>query len=396
MRLKKMNKQRLRYILPFGIIFVSVLVAAVIIMAKPDIEPETQNIKPLQVRVIPAIKKEVQMTVRSQGAVRAKTESEVVAQVSGVIQSISSSFVAGGFFKKGDMLIQLDARDYKYRYTQAQHKVSQAELALKLEEQQADIAKTEWTQMNEGAPPALVSREPQLAEARASLESAKAGLMQAQLDLDRTTIRASFAGRVKTKNADIGRYVTPGMSLARIYSIDVAEVRLPLPDKELKYLGLPFDFRNQKKSDTGPEVVLSGDFAGENRIWLGKLSHIEGEFDSRSRMIHTVARVINPYSEEFEAPLTVGMYVHAEIIGKKVDGLIEIPRVALRNQNQVLVVDNDNRIHFRDTEIFRIDGEVVYISGGIENNEMISVFQPKTVVDGMQVTPIRETEANEN
>jgi RND family efflux transporter MFP subunit len=387
-----MNKQKLRYILPLGIIVVSVLVAAVIIMAKPDIEQETQTLKPLQVRVMPAVKKEVQMTVKSQGSVRAKTESEIVAQVSGVIQSISPSFVAGGFFRQGDMLVQLDSRDYQYRYIQAQHKVSQAELALKLEEQQADIAKTEWVQMNESTPPALVSREPQLAEAQASLESAKAGLMQAQLDLDRTKIRAPFSGRVKSKNADIGRYVTPGMSLARVYSIDVAEVRLPLPDKDLKYLGLPFDFRNQADTKVGPEVILSGDFAGETREWIGKLSHIEGEFDSRSRMIHTVVRVSDPYGEQYEAPLTVGMYVHAEIIGNKVDGLIEIPRVAIRNQNQVLVVDDNNQIHFRNTEIFRIDGELVYISDGIKDNEMICISQPKTVVDGMKVTPIIETE----
>jgi hypothetical protein len=88
------------------------------------------------------------------------------------------------------------------------------------------------------------------------------------------------------------------------------------------------------------------------------------------------------------------MYVHAEIIGKKVDGLIEIPRVALRNQNQVLVVDQEDRIHFRNAEIFRIDGEKVYISDGIEENELICVSQPKTVVDGMQVTPIQESEVN--
>jgi multidrug efflux pump subunit AcrA (membrane-fusion protein) len=171
-----MNKQKLKYILPIGIIFISVLVAAVIIMAKPDIEPEALDIKALQVQVMPAVKKEVQMTVKSQGTVRAKTESEIVAQVSGVIKSISESFVAGGFFKKGDILVRLDDRDYKYRHTQAEHKVTQAELVLKLEEQQAEIARDEWTQMNEETPPpALVSREPQLAEASASLESAKAG-----------------------------------------------------------------------------------------------------------------------------------------------------------------------------------------------------------------------------
>ena len=388
-----MNKQKLKYILPLGIISISIILAVIIIMAKPDIEQEAQENKALQVRVTPAVKKEVQMTVISQGTVKAKTESEIVAQVSGVIKSISESFVAGGFFKKGDILVRLDDRDYVYRHTQARHKVTQAELVLKLEEQQAEIARDEWTQMNEGTPPpALVSREPQLAEARASLESAKAGLMQAQLDLERTKVRAPFSGRVKSKNVDIGRFVSPGMALARIYSIDVAEVRLPLPDKDLKYLSLPFDFRNQIKSNSGPEVILRGDFAGKKQEWIGSLSHIEGEFDSRSRMIHAVARVSDPYSEKNEAPLTVGMYVHAEIIGKRVSGLIELPRTAVRNQNQILIVDDENRIHFRNVEIFRIDGEVVYISDGIKDNEMICISQPKTVVDGMKVIPITETE----
>jgi len=357
-----MNKQKLKVILPFGIISISIILAVIIMLAKPDIEQGAQEIKALQVRVMPAVKKEVQMTVISQGTVRAKTESEIVAQVSGVIKSISESFVVGGFFKKGHILVRLDDRDYQYRLIQAKHKVTQAELVLKLEEQQAEIAYDEWIQMNEGMPPALVSREPQLAEARASLESAKAGLMQTQLDLERTKVRAPFSGRVKSKNVDIGRFVSPGMSLARIYS--------------------------------RPEVILSGDFAGNKQQWVGSLSHIEGEFDSRSRMIHVVARVADPYGDQNEAPLTVGMYVHAEIVGKKVSGLIEVPRTAIRNQNQLLIVDEENRIHFRNVEIFRIDGEVVYISDGIKNNEWICISQPKTVVDGMQVTPIRDSEVN--
>jgi hypothetical protein len=88
------------------------------------------------------------------------------------------------------------------------------------------------------------------------------------------------------------------------------------------------------------------------------------------------------------------MYVHAEIIGKKVNGLIEVPRAALRNQNQLLIVDAKNRLHFRDVDIFRIDGETIYIEGGIKDNEFICISQPKTVVGGMKVTPIRETEGN--
>lgn len=386
-----MESQKLKYLLPVAIILFSLFVAMIIIILKPEAEPEAQIIVPQQVHVMRAKMQDIRMIVKSQGTVRAKTESEIVAQVSGVIQSISPSFTAGGFFNKGDVLVRLDPRDYQYRYTQAQHKVTQAELALKLEEQQAEIAREQWLEMNEGTPPSLVSREPQLAEARASLESAKAGLLQAQLDLDRTKIRASFTGRVKIKNVDIGRYVTLGMSLARIYSIDAAEVRLPLPDKELKYLDLPLLNRFQQDRNNGPEVILHGNFAGVTQQWSGILTHIEGELDSRSRMIHAVARVDDPYNSENHAPLTVGMYVNAEIMGILVPDLVVVPRQVLRNQNQLLLVDKKNRIHFRNVEIYRIDGENVYISSGIKENELICLSQILTVVENMEVSPVEES-----
>ncbi len=111
-------------------------------------------------------------------------------------------------------------------------------------------------------------------------------------------------------------------------------------------------------------------------------------------MIHVVVRINDPYSDHNEAPLIVGMYVDAEIIGIKVGGLIEVPRAALRNQNQLLVVDEENRMHFREVDIYRIDGENIYIEGGIKDNEWICISQPKTVVDGMKVTPITESEEN--
>ena len=70
-----MNKQKLKYILPFGIILISIILAVIIFMAKADIKPEAQEIKALQVQVMSAVRKEVQLTVKSQGTVRAKTES---------------------------------------------------------------------------------------------------------------------------------------------------------------------------------------------------------------------------------------------------------------------------------------------------------------------------------
>jgi len=281
-------------------------------------------------------------------------------------------------------LVSLDSRDYEYRLTQAKHQVAQAELALKMEEQQAEIAVQEWKHMNQGAPPALVSRQPQMAEAQTALESARASLAQASLDLERTHLTAPFAGRVRAKNVDIGRYITPGMSLATIYSTDIAEVRLPLPDQDLAYLDMPFDARPSAKTDA--PVILSAEFAGGLHEWHGRLTHFEGEVDPRSRMIYAVARIDNPYSLKNESPLTVGLFVKAQIIGKKVDDLIVLPRVAFREKDKVLVVDKQSRLYLRPVRVYRSEQDNVYVSAGLDDGELVCLSQPKTVIDGMAVT----------
>jgi RND family efflux transporter MFP subunit len=381
--------KNLKYILPFAVLLVSIVIAVVIVKSKKQIVPQAPEIVLQQLRVIKAKKETFQLTVNSQGTVRAKIESELVAQVSGVVMSTEPAFVAGGFFKKGDILVQLDSRDYENRLIQAKYQVAQAELALKMEEQQASIAKEEWGRMNQGEAPSLVSREPQLAESHALLQSAKAGEAQAQLDLERTEIRAPFSGRIRAKNVDIGRYVTPGMSLATIYSIDAAEVRLPIPDQDLAYVDVPFDARGQALTN-GPKVVLSAKFAGKEHEWTGRITHTEGEIDSRSRMMYIVAQVKNPYSSNSEAPLTIGMFVNAEILGESVAGLVAVPRTALRNSDQILIVDEQNHLRFRNVTIYRSDQDVVYVESGIEAGEYICLSAPATAVDGMKVSPIEE------
>lgn len=378
--------KKLQFLLPISVLLLALVAAVVIVKAKDKVKPEPPKQMPQQVRVMTVKKQQVQMIINSQGAVRAKTESEIVAQVSGVITSVSPNFVAGGFFKKGDVLASLDSRDYEYRLTQAKHQVAQAELALMMEEQQAEIATEEWLQMNQGAPPALVSRRPQMAEAQAALESAQASLAQASLDLERTHVTAPFDGRVRAKNADVGRYVTPGLSLATIYSTDIAEVRLPLPDQDLAYLGMPLDGRQSAQKNA--PVILTAEFAGGLHKWRGRLTRFEGEVDPRSRMIYAVARIDNPYSTKNESPLTMGLFVKAHIIGKKVANLVILPRAAFRDIDNVLIVDKQSRLRMRPVSIYRSVQDSVYVSAGLEDGELVCLSQPKTVIEGMPVTAL--------
>lgn len=387
---------KLKFILPIAILAFSGLGAMLIIASKPDLTPKAPEIKSRLIRVVTVKSQDVQMMLTSQGTVTPRTESALVSQVAGMIKSISPSFVAGGFFEKGEILVWLDESDYEFAVIRAKQQVAQAELAFQLEKQQGKIAADEWRKLNDTRIPALVAREPQLAQASATLDAANAILQQAELNLKRAFIRAPFAGRIRTKNADVGQYVTPGMTTAHIYSIDYAEVRLPLPDDQLQFLDMAFDFRGSEKDSQGPEVLLKANFAGSQQTWQAYLTRIEAEIDNRSRMIHVVARAENPYAQsqnKKKPPLAAGLFVQAEISGKQYKNIYAIPREAIRSGSKVLVIKQENKLYAREVKILRLDGETAYISEGLNDSEMVCLSKLDTFVDGMLVEPVQETEA---
>jgi RND family efflux transporter MFP subunit len=267
----------------------------------------------------------------------------------------------------------------------ARAQVAQSASRLKVEEEEAASARQEWAALGDGDPAPLVAREPQLAEARAALEAAKSALERAQRDLARTTIRAPFAGRVREKRVDLGQVVAPGNSLATLYAVDVAEVRLPVPDQELAFLDLPLGYRG---GTAGPLVTIKATFAGQPLEWQGRIVRTEGEIDPSSRMVHLVAEVKDPYgraTRKSSTPLAVGMFVHAEIRGRQLEDVFTLPRSALRGQGQVLVVDDDDRLRYRQVHVVRSDRDQVVIDKGLAARERVCVSPLDVAVDGMRV-----------
>jgi RND family efflux transporter MFP subunit len=302
---------------------------------------------------------------------------------------VSAQFAVGGFFSRGDILISIDPRDYEFSIARLKAEVAQARLRLSQEEGEARIAREEWARLNQDeSPPPLVLREPQLAQARAQLEAALASLQQAELNLERTRIRAPFDGRVRVKRVDVGEYVSPGVPLAVIYAVDFAEVRLPVPDEEMAYLDCCLGYREQAAEIPALDVTLRADYGGREYSWEGKIVRVEGEIDALTRMVTLVARVTDPYSrlrQEDQPPLAVGLFVRAEIEGIAATGVVIIPRAALRGTDQVLVVDEEARLHFRRVEVLRKDAESVLLSSGLESGELICLSPLEAVVEGMQV-----------
>lgn len=383
-------------------IFIPVLLVAAgavgawkIIESRPEIQ--TEAVAPVipMVRTVVVKPESLRLSVQSQGTVSARTVTDLIPQVSGRVIYVSPSMVAGGFFAKDEVLLRLEQKDYELALINARSAVAQAELRLQQETAEAEVAAAEWEKLgNKKEATPLVLRKPQVVQASASVEAARAMLEQAALDLERTEIKAPFDGRVRRESVDVGQFVSRGSPLAQLYSIDIAEVRLPLSSDELAYVDLPLEYRNENGQEVeGPAVMLRSDWAGEEYTWRGRIARTEGEIDEATRMLYVVAEVRDPYARGADAkrpPLAVGMFVRAEILGKRLSGAIVLPRSAVRNSNTVYVVDSDERLRIRGVDVFKRERERVILRSGLVEGERVCISPMEAVVDGMAVRVSRE------
>jgi multidrug efflux pump subunit AcrA (membrane-fusion protein) len=93
-------------------------------------------------------------------------------------------------------------------------------------------------------------------------------------------------------------------------------------------------------------------------------------------------------------PPPVGLFVHAEIQGRPAENIVVVPRAAIRNASDVLVVDDDHRLRFRTVELLRVYGDEAFISDGLIEGELISISPLQAVVDGMRVEPLLDSNAH--
>ncbi|MEO1310985.1 MAG: efflux RND transporter periplasmic adaptor subunit [Pseudomonadota bacterium] len=357
---------------------------------KPQTEKKEVVVTAPRVVVATIAPQAAQLRVETRGEVRPRTEIDLTAQVSGRIQSVSAAFENGGLFKKGDVLVKIEDADYRLAVTRAEASVAQARQLLVQEEAESELARRDWEELgNEGEPSALTLRIPQLNKARADYAAAEADLRVAELNLERTNVRASFDGRVREKRADSGQFVTVGTPLARIFSTDVAQIRLPLTDQELSLLNLPLAFV-ASKDDPGAEVTLTAPFAGRTREWTGRLVRTDGAIDSQTRQLYAIAEVVDPYgaaAEEAGAPLAVGLFVEAMIAGREIPDALLIPRVALRSGSRIFVADADDKLRIRDVETITIDEETLLVQSGLAAGERLIVSVVRGPTEGMEVEP---------
>ena len=368
------------------IIIVGFLIAAGVYWLRPKPERRAPvEAKPLAVSVIEVRTQRQQMGVNTQGTVLPSREINLVAEVAGRVVTVSDQFVSGGFFDKGDVIVMLDKRDYQYRLAEADAQVAAAERELALEKGLARQAKREWRDLGNGEANALSLREPQVKAAKAQLQAAIAQRQQAELDLERTIIRAPFRGRIQLTNVNVGQYVSINTSIATIYDSARAEVRLPLTDKQLVLVGLPLGLTlNQAQQKV---VTLSAVVAGTKQQWPARLTRTEASVDSSTRLYFAVAEIPEPFDlERYGSPLVPGLFVEARIEGVEFDAVMRVPEIAIFNNTFVYIVDSNDHLQQREINVVAKEGNDLWVEGELTQNEFLVVSDPKILQENLQVT----------
>jgi RND family efflux transporter MFP subunit len=374
------------FVIPIAIVIAFLFGAATLMATAPELEPSSIEPVPVTVRVQKVGLEAIQLKVHSQGSVVPSTVSQLIPEVSGRVIWTSPNLVAGGYFSKGQELARIDELDYK-------NARDRARAALKRAKAEVEHAKFEYGRLKSLAERKLTSRSAlenglrAYRVSQAAFEDATVNFEQAEENLNRTVLRAPFDGLVKAETVDIGQFAARGQAIATLYASDIVEVRLPIADRQLAFLNLP-TLRTGNLPDTQqPSVTLSAEYGGRTLTWVGNIVRTEAEIDTASRMVQLVARV---QTQADQPGLSVGLFVNAEISGIAVEDVVVLPRSALRNQNQVLIVDAENKIRFRTVTPLRLYQDSVLIAGGLIEGDRVCISTLQTAIDGMNVNPISE------
>ena len=364
-----------KLIAPLLILAVSAAIFFLLINNQPALKTTVKEPVPVAVRALDIRLAPQQLSVSSEGNVQPSVETKLVAQVAGEVAKLSASLVAGGEFNKGDVLLKLDPRDYEIALARATASHSRAKAEERFASEEAKRIRSLYGE-ELASIAELQSAERLLAVANAALDDAFAAVKRASVDLERTVFTAPFNGRVRSENVDIGQFLSKGAMIATLYDTDRLQVRLPLADAQLAYLDPSY-------AQTG----LAANYAGDTQSWSAKLLRTEGDISTKSRFLHVIVEVSETLNGN-GVRLPVGLFVDAVIDGRTVNNLVSVPRTALRPDNSVMVIDDNDKLHFRDVAVFKLSDDDVLISEGLTSGERISISPLQFVVEGMPVTVI--------
>jgi RND family efflux transporter MFP subunit len=237
------------------------------------------------------------------------------------------------------------------------------------------------------APPnSLALYGPQLKDAKANQASARASLRQAEIDLERTTVKAPFNCVIRSESLDLGQYVKSGSGVVVIAGTDTAEVVVPVNLDDLPWLEIP----GPGRSSTGSMAKIILKTGNNSFSWQGHIDRSLAEVDPLGRMARLVVSIQDPYllhsaGEEGQPVLALGSFVDISFTGRTMQEIFALPRRALRDNNTVWVMTDDNLLMVKTVNPVRLEKNEVFINEGIAAGDRVILTNLTGAANGMKL-----------
>ena len=353
-----------------------------------QVQPDpVEELPPPDVIVEILTPKDFQVQISSNGTTTPFTQTVLTAEVGGEVIYRSKKFAEGASVIEGEILAKIDDTDLQLQYKNALLQLANAEVQYSLQLAEAEVAKEAWDKIGDGAASDLTLKKPQLKQAEAFLEVAKAQVSSAAKKLNKTEIIAPYAGRIQNVNIDLGTTIIPGQPVGAMYTSSEIEITLAVKDNDLQFLSIPMDGRKLNPSEQA-SVVIESFYKGKTQSWKGKLERVDGVIDPVTRMINLIAVFKNDFIESDKPNLPIGLFVEAKIDGITLKNIFEIPINSISVDNEVYIVDKDNQLELRELTILKKYSEFVIIKDGLKAGERIVTSKLSTASNGIKVNPV--------
>ena len=331
--------------------------------------------------------KDFQIQISSNGTTTPLTQTVLTAEVGGEVIYRSKKFSEGSSVIEGEILAKIDDTDLQLQYKNALLQLANAEVQYSLQLAEAEVAKEAWEKIGDGVASDLTLKKPQLKQAEALLEVAKAQVSSAEKKLNKTEIMAPYAGRIQSVNIDLGTTIIPGQPVGALYTSSEIEVTLAVKDNDLQFLSIPMDGRKLDPSEQAL-VEIKSFYKGKNQTWIGRLERVDGVIDPITRMINLIAVFKNDFIETDKPNLPIGLFVEAQIDGIILKDIFSIPVNAISENNEVYIVNNDSELVSRNLSILKKYSDFVIVKDGLKAGERIVISKLSTASNGIKVNPV--------
>jgi len=311
------------------------------------------------------------VTLHGYGNVSSRTRVTLSAEARGRVTFKHEQLLPGRIVRKGEILFEIDKKDYQLEFTTAV-------ALLKVLERDLEIAKNELKRVGAlyhhnkvGTLSAVEKTEAAANAIRNQILQVRQNRDRAEINLARCVLRAPFTGRVSSVEIERDEYATPGKKMLTLIDDTALEVVVPLDSRDaanwLRLAGpasrMDGNWFAEPDAVNG-EVVWSENNTVRSKGVVDRIVH----FDPKTRMLSLAVALQQNTEKTF--PLVDGMFCRVTLPGRVLRQVYVLPRQAVTFASTVYVVE-DGRLHTRKVEVIREEGDNAIINRGLAPGDVV-------------------------